>query len=218
MSRPVDVVIIGGSGHAKVVLEIFLCLDSYRVVGLVDPNIRGEVLGVPILGGDDLLLPMYERGLRHVFVAVGDNRLRQRITTRVRSQGFLVPAAISPRANVSGTARIGEGAAVMGGVTINADARVGPGAIVNTNASIDHDCVIGAFAHCAPGTHLAGGVYVDEGAFLGVGVSAIPNVRIGAWSLVGAGAAVTADLPAGIVAVGVPARERRANTALERRE
>jgi carbonic anhydrase/acetyltransferase-like protein (isoleucine patch superfamily) len=45
----------------------------------------------------------------------------------------------------------------------------------------------------------------EEGIFLGIGSSVIPGRRIGAWTTVGAGAAVIHDLPAQVTAVGVPA-------------
>jgi maltose O-acetyltransferase len=44
------------------------------------------------------------------------------------------------------------------------------------------------------------------GAWLGGGVIVSPGVSIGQDTVVGAGAVVTKDLPAGVVAVGVPAR------------
>ncbi len=49
-------------------------------------------------------------------------------------------------------------------------------------------------------------VSVGEGALIGIGAVAIPGISIGARSVVGAGAAVTRDLPPDCVAVGVPAR------------
>ncbi len=49
-------------------------------------------------------------------------------------------------------------------------------------------------------------MHVDEGAHIGAGVTIIPNIHIGAWATVGAGAAVISDIPAGCVAVGVPAK------------
>jgi UDP-perosamine 4-acetyltransferase len=58
----------------------------------------------------------------------------------------------------------------------------------------------------APGAHLGGTAILEEGVFLGIGSSVIPGRRIGAWTAVGAGAAVIHDLPAQVLAVGVPAR------------
>ena len=60
----------------------------------------------------------------------------------------------------------------------------------------------------APGVRLAGNVALGDGAFLGIGVVAIPGVRVGAWTTAGAGAAIVHDLPDAIVAIGVPARPR----------
>ena len=206
------VVVIGASGHAKVVIELLRATERYEIAGCVDPKGSGDVLGAPVLGGDDVLPQILLQGVFHAFVAIGDNALRRAVFARVRALGFGLVAAVSPRATISPSARIGEGVAIMGGVTVNALARIGDGAIVNTNASIDHDCEVGAFVHCAPGTHLAGNVTIGEGAFLGVGVNAIPGVRIGAWSVLGAGATVVCDIPPNVTAVGVPARPLGART------
>jgi acetyltransferase-like isoleucine patch superfamily enzyme len=78
--------------------------------------------------------------------------------------------------------------------------------IINTAASVDHDGHIGAHAHTGPGCHLAGNVSVGQGTQSGVGVMAIPGVTIGEWSIIGAGAVVTRDIPANVTAVGAPAR------------
>lgn len=201
-----DLVLLGGGGHAKVVLDLVRAAGSFSVIGCLDPRERGDILGVPIIGGDDLLPDLLRRGVRHAFVALGANGARRTVTRHVRELGFVVPAIVSPDAVVSPSASVAPGAVVMAGVTINAQAVVAEGAIVNTNASVDHDCVVGPFAHCAPGTHLAGNVVVEEGAFLGVGACVIPGTRIGAWSVVGAGAVVVEDIPPGVTAVGVPAR------------
>jgi UDP-perosamine 4-acetyltransferase len=206
MAEAEDLILVGAGGHAKVVLELVRASERFRVIGCVDPGSSGDLLGVPVIGSDAVLPDLRRRGVRHAFVALGANDVRMRVTEQVRKLGFIVPAIVSPNAVVSPTASIQPGAVLMAGVTVNALSVIGEGAIVNTNASVDHDCVVGPFAHCAPGTHLAGNVDVGEGAFLGVGACAIPGTRIGAWSTVGAGGIVIDDIPAGVTAVGVPAR------------
>jgi UDP-perosamine 4-acetyltransferase len=57
-----------------------------------------------------------------------------------------------------------------------------------------------------PASALAGGVTIGERAFLGVGARAIPGVRIGADTILGAGGVVVRDLPDAVVAIGVPAQ------------
>jgi maltose O-acetyltransferase len=49
-------------------------------------------------------------------------------------------------------------------------------------------------------------IFIGDNVWLGGGVIVCPNVTIGDDTVVGAGAVVTRDLPAGVVATGVPAR------------
>jgi maltose O-acetyltransferase len=52
-------------------------------------------------------------------------------------------------------------------------------------------------------------ITIGDNVWLGGGVIVCPGVTIGADTVVGAGAIVTRDLPAGVVAVGNPARVQR---------
>ena len=200
-----DAVMIGGGGHAM------SCLDAadggdVRFVGYVStaPDPR---LPLDHLGGDDALPELQQRvGL--AFVAVGDNRRRSALSAAVARLGFELATLVAGTARVSPHASVGPGAAVLHHAFVGPRSRVAAGAIVNTAASADHDCTIGEFAHIAPGTHLAGGVDIGAGAFAGVGVSVIPDVHIGAWSVVGAGAVVTDQVPPETTVMGVPARAR----------
>lgn len=54
--------------------------------------------------------------------------------------------------------------------------------------------------------HSTGPVEIKDGTWIGIGVSILPNVRIGRNCVIGAGAVVTHDIPDFSVAVGVPAR------------
>lgn len=196
---------IGGGGHAM------SCLDaadggSVRFVGYVSPE-PDPRLPLEHLGGDDALPGLQER-LGLAFVAVGDNRRRSALSASVVRLGFDLVTLVAGTARVSPLAFLAPGAAVLHHAFVGPRTRVGTGAIVNTAATADHDCTIGDFAHIAPGTHLAGGVDIGAGAFAGVGVSIIPDVRIGAWSVVGAGAVVTDPVSPETTVMGVPARAR----------
>lgn len=200
------VVIIGGGGHAKVVIES-LRASGHAVSAIVDadPTPR-EVLGVPVVG-DDLQLPgLKEQGLFQLFVAIGDNRLREKLGRKAQGLGFTLVNAIHPSAVISPSAKLGQGVAVMAGVAINADTDIGDLAIINTGAVVDHDGCLGVACHLGPASALAGNVTVGDRAFLGVGARVIPGVTIGADTTVGAGGVVVRDLPDGVLAVGVPAK------------
>lgn len=199
------VVVIGNGGHARACIDAWAVASDSQPVGCtgLDPTEASEL---PYLGGDDALPDLYARGLRQVFVALGNSRLREVRMREAVELGFSVCALISDSAQVARTATVGGGAAVLRGAIVGAYARIGEGAIINTGASVDHDCRVGPFAHIAPGTHLAGNVTIGAHSMLGVGVSVVPGVTIGARVTVGAGAVVISDVPEGQTVVGVPAR------------
>jgi len=204
------VVILGGGGHAKVVADILEEAAEVEIAGYIAAAASpGGLFGYRWLGTDDVLDATLQSGLRSAFVAIGDNRRRKACIESLKRRGFRLVNAVSPRAAISRRARLGEGIAIMPGAAINAEAQLGDGVIVNTNASVDHDCVIGACAHISPGTAVAGCVRLGEGVFLSIGSSVIPGITIGRWTTVGAGAAVVADLPGGVLALGVPATVKR---------
>jgi UDP-perosamine 4-acetyltransferase len=200
------VVILGASGHAKVIIDILQDAGGLEIVGCTsgDPG-AAPLLGIPVLGDDSVLPGLYASGVRKAFVAVGSNRLRQKLIRHVSALGFEPVQAVSPKAVVSRRAALGAGVAVMPGAVINVCSRLGDGVIVNTGATVDHDCVLEPYVHIAPGTNLAGCVHLGEGAFLGTGARVIPQISIGPWSVVGAGAVVIRDIPGFATAVGVPA-------------
>ncbi|HEY2480741.1 MAG TPA: acetyltransferase [Caulobacteraceae bacterium] len=200
------VVILGAGGHAKVVIEL-LRAQGRAIAGLTDADSAPRsVLGVPVVGDDTALAGLRDRGVRHAFVAIGDNAARQAAGARATDLGFILVNAVSPTASVSASARLGHGVAVMAGAVINADAVIGDLAIVNSGAIVDHDCHLERCCHVGPGAVLAGGVRLGAGALIGVGASVTPGCSIGARTIVGAGACVVADLGADVTAIGVPAR------------
>lgn len=171
-----------------------------------DPAKRnGVVCGVPVTGGTDTLKKL--AGVR-ALVALGDNGRPRELVARCEGLCEWI-TAVHPRAYVHNSVRIGRGTVVFAGACIQPGTVIGEHVIVNTGATIDHDCRIGNFVHVAPGVHLAGGVMVEEGALLGIGSVVLPGVRIAAWAVVGAGAAVVEDVPPFTTVIGVPARPLR---------
>ena len=204
------VIILGGGGHAKVLVET-LWAASLAVAGIVDPDPAlwgGSVLGVPVLGGDEVVLA-YAPDLVRLVNGLGSTglpQLREAIFERFAARGFAFAAVVHPLAVIARDVELGEGAQVMAGAVIQPGSRLGRNALVNTRASVDHDCLIGDHVHLAPGVTLSGGVTVGAGAHIGTGATVIQGIRIGGGSLIAAGAVVISDIPAGSVAMGVPAK------------
>jgi len=200
------IVVVGASGHAKVVIELLREMGAKVDFCVGEDGSPDSCLGVPVLKGDAHLERLREEGYSRAFVAVGSNEARARLGESVQRLGYELVNAISPRAVLSPTVRIGKGVAIMAGAVVNAESVIGDLAIVNTGATVDHDCQLGAAVHIAPQCGLAGNVTVGAGSFLGIGCKVIPRVRIGAGVTVGAGSVVVRPLPDGVLAMGVPAR------------
>lgn len=204
------IVVVGGGGHAKVVISILRKLERHRILGYTDLKDNGELLGVPYLGSDRELVALAgERKQLNVVLGVGQvgpGEPRYELWMRLHSPILFFPLIISPDAVVNEGVSGGEGAVVMDGAVVNSGATIGRGAIVNTNSTIEHDVMLADWVHVAPGATISGGVKIGRFSMIGAGATVIEGIKIGAGCTVGAGATVVRDLMEPGVYVGSPAR------------
>lgn len=205
-------VVIGGGGHALVVIEAMQLEGRFTPVAIVDADPAScpqDILGVPVRGDDSTLPALIEEGATRFVVAVGAigrPQVRRSLFESASAAG-LTPATVThPGAIVSAHATVGAGSQILAGAVVNARTRLGSNVIVNTGAILEHDCQIGDHVHIAPGSAVAGGVAIGAGSHVGIGSSVKEGVTIGASVVVGAGAAVVSDVDDGLVVTGVPAR------------
>lgn len=195
-----SIILIGGSGHARVIIDCIRASGG-TVFGILDDGLETgtEVLGVPVLGKT----ADYEQYADHpVLIAIGNNAVRKKIAQRLNVRWATVA---HPAAVVSDYAVIGEGTIIMPGAIINAGAVVGIHCIINTGAIVEHDNVLGDFVHISPNAALGGTVRVGEGTHIGISSCVRNNINICGGCTVGAGAAVVKDITAPGTYVGVPA-------------
>jgi sugar O-acyltransferase (sialic acid O-acetyltransferase NeuD family) len=202
-----DVVVVGGGGHAKVLIAVLAKLGA-SLRGYVDPVDRGPLLGVPHLGGDSVLEDLAGGSIRLALGigVMGSPSPRAALVASAQSAGFEFITVVSPDACVHESVRIGAGSMIFDGAVVQPDATIGRFAILNTSCSVDHDCEIGDFSHVAPGVTLGGGVRVGESSLVGIGAVVNPSVSIGRDCRIGAGAVVVADCLEPGTYVGAPAR------------
>ncbi len=211
------VFVLGAGGHAKMVIETLVSMDRYELYGCLDTASTSEkLLGFPIFPENPQTLATLLDAKAHALVALGDNKLRQRVTLKLQELGFSFATAIAQSAYVSPSAIVGSGTVIMPKAVVGASAKIGQGVVLNTASSVDHDVDIGDFVHVAPGCHLAGNVRVEQGAMLGIGTCVIPERHIGAWAILGANSTVVRDVPAGTTYIGTPARQSSAGNGRTR--
>lgn len=205
---PTAIIIYGGGGHGKALIELLRALGNYRILGVVDDGISVDetIMGLPVLGGNEILTRLYEQGVRLAVNAVGgigNIAVRIRVFQRLAEAGFACPAVIHPTAFVEPSAVLSAGSQVFPHAYVGSEAQVGYGCIVNTSATVSHDCVLGEYANIAPGALLAGEVQIGAGALIGMGATINLRARIGAGARIGNGATVKEHVPdKGIVRAG----------------
>ncbi|HAS91462.1 MAG TPA: acetyltransferase [Clostridiales bacterium] len=197
-----QVVIIGASGHGKVVADI-VEKSGNIVRGFLDDKDSGEVFGYSILGQVCDYIK-YASECEFV-IAIGDNHVRENIANKL-NKGRLF-TAIHPTACIAKDAIIGKGTVVMANAIINSTAKIGNNCIINTGAIVEHDNFIDDYVHLSPKVALGGTVRVGKSTHIGIGATVINNITIADNCIIGAGAAVVNDILHGGTYVGVPARK-----------
>jgi sugar O-acyltransferase (sialic acid O-acetyltransferase NeuD family) len=195
------ILIYGGGGHAKSILEIVLQNGNHAVAGIVDddPKMTGiRIMEIPVLGTRAILTMLHEKGVKLAANGVGgilDINIRVRLFELLENAGFIFPSLIHPRATVEPSSKVEEGSQVFANAYVGADARLHSRCMINTNAVVSHDCEIGRYSHIAPGALLAGHVHVGERSLVGMGVTTAIGVRIGDGVRIGNGAILLSDVP-----------------------
>ena len=211
-----EIVLIGGGGHCKVIIEAILAAKKYDIIGIIDSGnstIR-YLMGVPVIGGDNYLKRCFRKGVKFCFISVGsvgNPASRIRLYNKAKKIGFKFPNIIHPNAMISKFAVLGEGNYIAPGVIINTGAVIGNHCIINTGAIIEHDCRVGDFVHVAPGTKISGGVELKRYSHIGTGSSIREYLNIGENSIIGVGSVVVKDIGDNIVAYGNPCAKVRLN-------
>ncbi len=196
------VLIYGGGGFCRVILDILGQGGEYRAAGILDRKYPAleMVKGIPVMAGSDpeSLYALYQKGYRKMVNAVGfDGKKHGRKPPyeMMKRIGYECINVIHKKAVLEPGVIMGEGNLIAAGAVIGSDVRIGNNCIINAGAVISHECIISDNCHIASGAVLGGGVIIGENTLIGQGCTVFRDLKIGSNVVVNNGADVMQNVP-----------------------
>src|SRR5262245_55496572 len=107
-------IIVAGAGrHGRVVMDLIRSTNQFDMLGYIDPVKKGELLGFPYLGSDEILSQII-RTYPECAAAIGVgtdqmNSIKVELFQKLKQHGFHLPALVHPSASVGSEVQLGEG-------------------------------------------------------------------------------------------------------------
>lgn len=202
-------VLLAAGGLAREVIALESRLGRYDDIFLLDddPALQGTAVdGVAVIGPIALAADEFDGEL---LICAGSGQSRRSIARRLSAMGVgstSFARMVHPSVDVPRGCSIGPGCIVLASVAMTADVHLHRHVVVMPNVTLTHDDVVSDYATLCAGVSLGGRVMVEEGAYLGMNSSVRQDVTVGYDSVLGMGAVLLHDLPAGETWAGVPAR------------
>lgn len=205
--------IYGASGFGKEVMPLvrqhYSQLNQDNIVFIDDGGRLEQLDGYKVLS--------YQQFMQHpatqkaVTIAIADSQVREKLNAKLVQDNIEIINVIANNVLQYDNITIGKGSIICGFVHLTSNIKIGKGFHANIYSYIAHDCVIGDFVTFAPRVSCNGNVHIEDHAYIGTGAvlrQGTPDkpLIIGKGAIVGMGAVVTKDVPAGVTVVGNPAR------------
>ena len=216
-----NIIVIGSSGHAKVVIDCIEKQNKHEIVGLLDrfKEVGTSSFGYKIIGKEEdlpTLIKVYK--IEGGIIAIGDNFIRYTVYNKILQNipQFNFIKVIHPSAQIARNVIIGIGTVILANTTISSEATIGNFCIINNNSSLDHDSKMLNYSSLAPGSSIGGNVKIGLFTAVSLGVKIIHKIIIGKHTVIGTGSTVIKNIPEYVVAYGTPAKVIRARVAGEK--
>ena len=184
------ILILGGGGHCRSLIDNINSSKIYEIVGILDPNIekeKNEVMGFPLLPSSISLSAFRSDGIENVAVGVGskgDNQTRLRLFDDALTAGFYLPPIIHKTAYISDAASVSAGCQIFAKCVLNVNSSISPNTVINSHSVVEHDTFVGHNVFTGPGVVICGSVMIEENSFIGANSTITPNSIVKAGSFI----------------------------------
>jgi sugar O-acyltransferase (sialic acid O-acetyltransferase NeuD family) len=198
-------IIIVGAFHEIIELaEISGC----EVFGLIDNKKTNKYRTYRILCNDSEAIERSSEFKEYPILLTPDiPSTRKKLFKFYSNESYIFFTLISPKAEVSISAKIGLGSVIQSGVNISSEVEIGEFVKVNSNVNIMHNSLIGNFTTIAPNAVVLGNVKIGDNCYVGANSTILPNLQVCSNVVIGAGAVLTKNILKKGIYIGNPARE-----------
>lgn len=195
-------IIIGAGSLGLMTLDVALEMNKYDSIEFIDDKKEKNslVYGFKVLGGISTLKNIRVEKFEFV-IAIANNKIRKQIAENHLLNYVNI---IHPKSTISRLAKIGVGNIILPNTSVDPHTVINNHVIINKNNSLGHNVVMENYTQASPGCNLGG--VIGEGTFIGLGGTVLPEIKVGSYSIIGAGAVVTKNIPSKVTVVGVPAK------------
>lgn len=211
-------IILGGSGIGMIAASIANDLGYFEIIGFLNDYIPvGDKIGkfnkIPVIGtSNDVEKYLDDENILFFIAYVGmqnEQEVYNKITNlNIPSNRFATlihPTVIIPK----GFCKIGNGVLMAPLVQLSPDTTISDNCILLANSFIGHDTFLDRFAHTATNSVVGANVHVGKGVHIGSNATLREKIKIGDYSLVGAGSLVLKNVEENTIVVGNPAKVLR---------
>lgn len=208
--------VYGASGFGREVMPVLRAAKSENITDIenfvfVDDKPESDSInGHRVMTYDDF--KQADQVTKSITVAIANSKVREMLSNKCNLDSIGFVDVVASNVVRLDQVDIGDGCILSPFVTLTSNIKIGCHFHANIYSYVAHDCIIGDFVTFAPGVKCNGNVIVEDHVYIGTGAilkQGTPSrpLVIGRGAVIGAGAFVTKNVPAGVTVIGNPAKE-----------